>query len=92
MDSPIEKWRLRHAYPDALGMWAHATGADARKLAFNAIAQDPRVLQRAARRQAIRLAAQAEAFAEQLALSPLARSETWRPGWSGARSRPGAAH
>ncbi len=78
MDSPIEKWRLRHAYPDAIGMWASATGAEAGELAFNAIAQDPRVLQRAARSQAIRMAARAEEFAESLAGTPLARSETWR--------------
>jgi hypothetical protein len=67
MVSLIEKWRSRHAYPDAVGMWAIATGAEARALAFNAIAQDPRVLQRAARPQAIKMAAQAEAFAQSLA-------------------------
>ena len=53
MLSPIERWRLRHAYPDAVGLWAVSTGRDARALAFSAIAQDPRVLQRAARNQAI---------------------------------------
>ena len=53
----IEKWRSRHAFPDAIGMWASATGAEARALAFNAIAQEPKVLQRAARFQAIKLAA-----------------------------------
>jgi hypothetical protein len=78
MVSSIEKWRLRHAYPDALGVWASATGAEARAMAFNAIAQDPRVLQRAARRQAIRMAAQAEDFALSLTDSSLAASEVWR--------------
>ena len=78
MTSLIEKWRLRHAYPDALGMWAGATGPEAKALAFNAIAQDPRVLHRAARRQAIRLAAQAEDFAQSLADSALSSSDTWQ--------------
>jgi hypothetical protein len=78
MVSSIEKWRLRHAYPDALGVWASATGAEARAMAFNAIAQDPRVLQRAARRQAIRMAAQAEDFALSLTDGALAASEAWR--------------
>jgi hypothetical protein len=76
--SLIEKWRLRHAYPDAVGAWANATGADAREFAFNAIAQDPRVLRRAARPQAIKLAAQAEDFALSLRESGAAKSETWR--------------
>lgn len=74
----IEKWRLRHAYPDALGMWASSTGAEARALAFNAIAQDPRVLQRAARPQAIKLAAQAEDFAQSLAEPLAAKNDAWR--------------
>jgi hypothetical protein len=78
MVSLIEKWRSRHAYPDAVGMWAIATGAEARALAFNAIAQDPRVLQRAARPQAIKMAAQAEAFAQSLAEPSVAGSELWR--------------
>jgi hypothetical protein len=59
----IEKWRLRHAYPDAIGMWAMSTGDEARSFAFNAIAQEPRVLYRAARLQAVKMAAQAEEFA-----------------------------
>ena len=63
----VEKWRLRHACPDVLGMWAGSTGAEARALAFNAIANDPRVLHRAARLQAIKMAAQAEEFAQSLA-------------------------
>lgn len=58
-----EKWRLRHAYPDAIGMWATSTGDEARSFAFNAIAQDPHVLYRAARAQAMKMAAQAEEFA-----------------------------
>ena len=74
----IEKWRSRHAFPDAIGMWASATGAEARALAFNAIAQDPRVLQRAARFQAIRLAAQAEDYALSVTGPGTARSDTWR--------------
>ncbi|HEY2620713.1 MAG TPA: hypothetical protein VGI78_25475 [Acetobacteraceae bacterium] len=74
----IEKWRLRHAFPDAIGMWATATGSEARALAFNAIAQDPRVLQRAARFQAIKLAAQAEDYALSVAGPGIARSDTWR--------------
>ena len=61
--------------PTPLGMWAIATGAEARALAFNAIAQDPRVLQRAARPQAIKMAAQAEAFAQSLAEPSVAGSE-----------------
>lgn len=58
----IEKWRRRHAYPDAIGVWATASGIEARAFAFNAIAQDPRVLYRAAHPQAVRMAAQAEDF------------------------------
>ena len=78
MVSLIDKWRSRHAYPDALGLWAGATGAEARALAFNAIAQDPRVLKRAARRQAVKMAAQAEDFAQSLAGSATAGNEAWR--------------
>jgi hypothetical protein len=63
----VEKWRMRHAYPDVLGMWAGSTGAEARALAFNAIAHDPRVLHRAARLHAIKMATQAEDFAQSLA-------------------------
>ena len=78
MESLIEKWRSRHAYPDAVGLWANATGPEARALAFNAIAQDPRVLLRAARHHAIRMAAQAEDFVQSLAGSPAAESEIWQ--------------
>lgn len=73
----IEKWRLRHAYPDALGMWAASTAPEAYAFAFNAIAQDPRVLYRAARLQAVKLASQAEEFALSLAQSDTAMSDTW---------------
>ena len=73
----IEKWRLRHAYPDALGMWATSTAPESHAFAFNAIAQDPRVLYRAARLQAVKLASQAEEFALSLAQSDSAMSETW---------------
>jgi hypothetical protein len=78
MVSLLDKWRSRHAYPDAVGLWAGATGAEARALAFNAIAQDPRVLKRAARRQAVKMAAQAEDFAESLAGSATGGTEAWR--------------
>jgi hypothetical protein len=74
----IEKWRLRHAFPDAIGMWATATGPEARALAFNAIAQEPKVLQRAARFQAIKLAAQAEDYALSVAGPGTAGNDTWR--------------
>lgn len=73
----IEKWRLRHAYPDALGMWAASIAPEAHAFAFNAIAQDPRVLYRAARLQAVKMASQAEEFALSLAQSDTAMSETW---------------
>jgi hypothetical protein len=76
--SLIDKWRLRHAYPDAVAMWAISSGAEARALAFNAIALDPRVLQRAARLQAIKMAAQAEDYALSLADSGVARNDTWQ--------------
>ena len=78
MVSLIDKWRSRHAYPDAVGLWAGATGAEARALAFNAIAQDPRVLKRAARRQAVKMAAQAEDFAQSLAGSATAGNDAWQ--------------
>jgi hypothetical protein len=78
MVSLIDKWRSRHAYPDALGLWANATGAEAGAFAFNAIAQDPPVLHRAARRQAIRMAAQAEAFAQSLTESSVTNSDLWQ--------------
>ena len=61
-----------------LGMWAGSTGAEARALAFNAIANDPRVLQRAARLQAIKMAAQAEEFAQLVAAPSAASSDTLR--------------
>jgi hypothetical protein len=74
----LERWRLRHAYPDAVTLWAKSRNSDARGLAFNAVAQDPRVLHRAARPQAIKMAAQAEDFALSLAQAGPASSETWR--------------
>ena len=73
----IERWRQRHAYPDALGMWANATGQDARSFAFNAIAQDPRVLHRASRLQAVKMAAQAEDFALALTQAGTSATDTW---------------
>jgi hypothetical protein len=73
----IEKWRLRHAYPDAVGMWAISDAPEARAFAFNAIAQDPRILHRAARPRASKMAAHAEDFALSIAQSDAARSETW---------------
>jgi hypothetical protein len=73
----IEKWRLRHANPDALGLWAISTVPEACAFAFNAIAQDPLVLRRAARPQASRLAAQAEKFALSLAASDAPKGDTW---------------
>jgi hypothetical protein len=73
----IETWRLRHAYPDAIGIWAASSGLEARAFAFNAIAQDPRVLRRAERLVAIKMATQAEDFASSLAVSDIAKSDTW---------------
>jgi hypothetical protein len=73
----IEKWRLRHANPEALGLWAISTVPEACAFAFIAIAQDPLVLRRAARQQASRLAAQAEEFALSLADSNAVKSDTW---------------
>ncbi|HET7883984.1 MAG TPA: hypothetical protein VFL55_24065 [Acetobacteraceae bacterium] len=78
MLSPIERWRLRHAYPDAIGQWAVSTGKEAQALAFNAIAQDPLVLQRAARKQAVRLVTQAEDFARFVAEPLAAGSDAWQ--------------
>ena len=73
----IETWRLRHAYPDAIGIWAASSGLEARAFAFNAIAQDPGVLRRAERLHAIRMATQAEDFAASLAQTGIAKSDTW---------------
>ena len=73
----MERWRQRHAYPDVLGMWASATGEEAQSFAFNAIAQNPRVLHRAARRQAVKMAAQAEDIALSLLQSDTPVSDTW---------------
>jgi hypothetical protein len=73
----IERWRQRHAYPDAIGMWANATGQEARSFAFNAIVQDPRVLHRAARLQAVKMAAQAEDFALALTQAGTPAADTW---------------
>lgn len=73
----IETWRLRHAYPDAVGIWAASSGLEAHAFAFNAIAQDPRVLRRAERLQAIKMATQAEDFAVSLSQTDTAKSETW---------------
>ena len=73
----IETWRLRHAYPDAIGIWAASSGLEARAFAFNAIAQDSRVLRRAERLLAIKMATQAEDFASSLAQTDIAKSDTW---------------
>ena len=73
----IETWRLRHAYPDAIGVWAASSGLEAHAFAFNAIAQDPRVLRRAERLQAIKMATQAEDFALSLSQTDTAKSDTW---------------
>src|SRR5262249_35927084 len=78
MLSPIERWRLRHAYPDAIGLWAVATGKEAQALAFSAIAQDPRVLEGAARMQAVRLVTQAEDFARSVAETLAVDNDAWR--------------
>ena len=58
----VEKWRRRHALPDVVALWAASEGSEAKAMAFNAIAQDPRVLQRAARGPAIKMAIQAEDY------------------------------
>jgi hypothetical protein len=58
-------------------MWANATGQEARSFAFNAIAQDPRVLHRAARLQAVKMAAQAEDFALALTKAGTPATDTW---------------
>lgn len=73
----MEKWRLRHAYPDAIGMWAKTTGEEARSFAFNAIAQNPHVLHRAARLRAVKMAAQAEELALSLLQSETPVTESW---------------
>jgi hypothetical protein len=73
----IETWRLRHAYPDAIGIWAASSGLEAHAFAFNAIAQDPRVLRRAERLQAIKMATQAEDFALSLSQTDSAKSASW---------------
>ena len=78
MDKLVEKWRSRHAHSDALGMWAASTGAEAKELAFNAIARDPQVLHRAVRPQAGKMAAQAEDFAQSLMASSAVGNDTLR--------------
>lgn len=74
----IERWRLRHAYPDAVGIWASSSGVEAGAFAFNAIAQDPQVLHRAARVQAVRMAANAEEFLSGLDQSGMVSNDVWR--------------
>ena len=74
----VEKWRLRHAFPDAIGMWAITNAPESRAFAFNAIAQDPRILHRAARPNAAKMAVHAEDFALSVAQSDAATSDTWR--------------
>ena len=74
----LEKWRRRHANPDAVSMWAIATTLEARAYAFTAIAQDPQILQRADRRQAVRMAVQAEEFALSIEESGDVKSPTWQ--------------
>ncbi len=73
----IDRWRQRHANPDAIGMWANATGEEARSFAFNAIAQNPRVLHRAARLRAVKMASQAEDFALALTQAATPAADTW---------------
>jgi hypothetical protein len=76
--SLIEKWRLRHSLANAPGIEANATGTDSRARAFTAIAQDPRILRRATRLRAIRIAALAEDYAVTLTESGAAESDTGR--------------
>ena len=73
----VERWRLRHALPDVVGLWANAQASEARALAFNAIVQDPRVLQRAARSQATKMAAQAEDYILSLERTGSDKSDAW---------------
>lgn len=73
----VERWRLRHALPDVVGLWAAAQASEARALAFNAIVQDPRVLQRAARPQATKMAAQAEDYILSLERTGIDKSGAW---------------
>jgi hypothetical protein len=73
----VEKWRRRHALPDVVALWAKSQGPEARAMAFNAIAQDPRVLQRAARIQAVKMVAQAEDYVLSLENPAMDKSATW---------------
>jgi hypothetical protein len=74
----IEKWRLRHANADAVHMWAISTTLEAGAFAFTAIVQDGRILFRAERRQAVRMADNAEEFARSLVNSDVAKSAPWQ--------------
>lgn len=77
-DKLIEKWRLRHANADAVRMWAISTTLDAGAFAFTAIVQDARILSRAERRQAVRMADNAEEFALSVVDSDVAKSAAWQ--------------
>ena len=87
----VEKWPRRHALPDVVALWAASEGSEAKAMAFNAIAQDPRVLQRAARGPAIKMAVQAEDYMLSLENTAMVKSATWAavarfvqhaiPGW-----------
>jgi hypothetical protein len=74
----IEKWRLRHANADAVHMWAISTTLEAGAFAFTAIVQDARILFRAERRQAVRMADNAEEYALSVVDSDVANSAAWQ--------------
>jgi hypothetical protein len=69
---------LRHANADAVHMWAISNTLEARAFAFTAIVQDARILYRADRRQAIRMAGNAEEFALSVVGSGAAKSAAWQ--------------
>ncbi len=69
---------MRHANADAVHMWAISTTLEAGAFAFTAIVQDGRILFRAERRQAVRMADNAEEFARSVVNSDVAKSAPWQ--------------
>src|SRR5262249_7861990 len=75
--TPLHRWRLRHACPDAVALWRMSTGPNSDALAFNAVALDAGVLRRPPPALAAGMAAKADHFAASLAPADDPAGDLW---------------
>jgi hypothetical protein len=73
----LQRWRLRHASPDAVGAWRRARSSEVGLRAFIAVGLDPGVLTRQDLRTAKRLATQAGAHVAYVARADPKGTSAW---------------